>query len=69
MRKRYYKVLSENDELQNISRTSSGLKGKIYEIEETEYLLTLCALSLSSGIVPLDGLFAARDAKLKEGVT
>lgn len=69
MRKRFYKVLSENDELQNVSRTASGLKGKIYEIEETEYLLTLCALSLLAEVIPYDGLFAARDSKLKEGVT
>lgn len=69
MRKRFYKVLSENGELQNIAKTTSGLKGKIYEIGETEYLLTLCALSLLAGVVPSDGLFAARDDKLKEGVT
>lgn len=36
MRKRFYKVLSQNDELQNVSRAISGLKGKIYEIGETD---------------------------------
>lgn len=69
MYKRFYKVLSDNGELQTVSRTASGLKGKIYEISGTEYLLILCALSLSSGIIPADGLFVSRDAKLKEGVT
>ena len=68
MYKRFYKVLSDNGELQAISITASGLNGKIYETSETEYLLILCALSRSSGVIPADGLFAARDEKLKEGV-
>lgn len=52
MRKRYYKILSEAGELQGVTKSSSGVGGRIYSITETEYQLSLYALSLAAGVVP-----------------
>lgn len=65
MYKSCYKVLSDNGELQNISKTGYGLKGNIQAISETEYTLTMCAISCQNGIAPPSGVFSARDDVLK----
>lgn len=67
--KSYYKMLSDNGELQNVSKTGYGLKGNIQAISETEYTLTLCAISCQNGITPPSSVFSSRDDVLKGRVT